>query len=135
MRRRLRGQQGSATVEFALALPLLMVMLFGAVEFGLALHRQQILTDASREGARAGIVMATPRPTAGEIANVVTNYLATVGWDTNQASVTVTGAGGTSGSDLTVRVEYPTSLTMLSSLVPGIPATITLRGVTVMRLE
>lgn len=135
MRPRRQGEKGSAAVEFALALPLLMLMVFGTVEFGLGLHRQQVITDAGREGARAGIIMSTPRPSASEIANVVNNYLSSAGWDPNEATVTVTGAGGASGSDLTVRVEYPSSFTMLSALVPGIPQTITLRSVSVMRLE
>jgi Flp pilus assembly protein TadG len=130
-----RNEKGSAVVEFALALPLLMMIIFGAVEFGLGLHRQQVITDAAREGARFGIIMSTPRPSASEIAGIVNNYLSTAGWDPNQATVTVTGAGGASGNDLTVRVEYPSSFAMLSALVPGIPATITLRSVTVMKLE
>lgn len=135
MQRRLHSEAGVAAVEFALVLPLLLIILFGAVEFGLAFNRQQIMTYASEEGARAGIILATPRPTAGDITNVVTNYLAAVGLDTSQASITVTGAGGASGSDLTVRVQYPTSLTVLSALIPGIPAILTLSGVAVMRLE
>ena len=131
-----RGRErGSATIEFALALPILMMIVFGAVEFGLSLHRQQVITDAAREGARYGIVMSTPRPSGSEIMSVVNNYLSTAGWDANAASVTVTGAGGASGNDLTVRVDYPSSMAMLSKLVPGVPASITLRSVTVMKLE
>lgn len=130
-----QNEKGSAAAEFALTLPLLMLMVFGTVEFGLGLHRQQVITDASREGARAGIIMSTPRPSAGEIQNVVTNYLSTAGWDPDQATITVTGAGGASGSDLTVRVEYPSSFAMLSVLAPGVPSSITLHATTVMRLE
>ncbi len=129
------NEKGSATVEFALALPLLMMIIFGAVEFGLGLHRQQVITDAAREGARAGIIMSTPRPSAGEIESVVNNYLSTAGWDPAEATVTVTGAGGASGSDLTVRVDYPSSFAMLSILAPGVPSTITLHTATVMKLE
>ncbi len=129
------NQHGYATVEFALALPVLLLVLFGAVEFGLAFHSQQILTDASREGARAGIIMATPRPSASQIQTVVRDYLTAVGWDANKATITVTGAGGASGSNLTVRVDYPSTFTVLHKLAPGVPATITQHSTTVMKLE
>jgi Flp pilus assembly protein TadG len=130
-----KSERGYATVEFALALPILLLVVFGAVEFGLAFHSQQVLTDASREGARAGIIMSTPRPSASQIQDVVRNYLSAVGWDTSKATITVTGAGGASGSDLTVRVDYPTTFTVLHKLAPGVPATITQHSTTVMKLE
>ncbi len=50
-------QRGLATVEFALLLPVLLGLLMGMIEFGLALHDKSVLTQACREGARAGIVL------------------------------------------------------------------------------
>lgn len=44
-------QRGVAAVEFALLLPVLIMVLFGIIEFGIALSRQQVLDTASREGA------------------------------------------------------------------------------------
>ncbi len=58
LHKKLRSESGASAVEFALLLPVLMMILFGIIEFGLALHRQAILTNASREGARAGIVQS-----------------------------------------------------------------------------
>ena len=49
-----RSESGASAVEFALLLPVLMMILFGIIEFGMALYRQAILTNASREGARLG---------------------------------------------------------------------------------
>jgi len=62
-------QKGAAAVEFALLLPVLVLITFGIIEFGLLMYNQQILTNASREGARAGVVVRTPSnrlPLSGE---------------------------------------------------------------------
>ncbi len=70
-------QKGAAAVEFALLLPVLMLITFGIIEFGLLMYNQQILTNASREGARAGIVVVGVYPNrlplnlAGEVCSAV----------------------------------------------------------------
>ena len=56
-----RNQRGASAVEFALILPILICVLFGIVEFGLLMYDKAVITNASREGARAGIVFS-PRP-------------------------------------------------------------------------
>jgi Flp pilus assembly protein TadG len=82
-----RDQNGGAAVEFALILPLFILLIFGIIEFGLLLYNEQILTNACREGARAGIVVRSPtRLSNPEIITVVKNYakkyLITFGSDT-----------------------------------------------------
>jgi Flp pilus assembly protein TadG len=47
-----RSQRGAAAVEFALVMPLLLLLVFGIVEFGLIMNRQITVTHAAREGAR-----------------------------------------------------------------------------------
>ena len=49
----LRNERGAAAVEFALVLPLLVLLVFGIVEFGRAYNAKVTLTHAVREGARA----------------------------------------------------------------------------------
>src|SRR5579859_1395033 len=44
--------RGAAAVEFALLLPLLLLLIFGIIDFGRALNAQITLTQAAREGAR-----------------------------------------------------------------------------------
>jgi Flp pilus assembly protein TadG len=132
---RYKQQWGSATVEMAIILPLLLLLVFGIAEFGIALYRQEVLTNASREGARAGIVLSTPAVTTAQIQNAVTNYLTSAGWNAALATVTATGAGGAFGTPVTVTVTYDTPFSVLSGLVPGIPATKTLTAQTVMRHE
>ena len=51
-----RGQDGAAAVEFALLLPLLVLLLFGFIQFGLAFNTRIQATNAAREAARQAVV-------------------------------------------------------------------------------
>lgn len=70
----IRKQIGATAVEFAVTLMLFMLLIFGMVEWSLYLFNRHIITDASRRGARFGIVQATPRKTADEIEQKVLDY-------------------------------------------------------------
>ncbi|MDO3378430.1 TadE/TadG family type IV pilus assembly protein [Geoalkalibacter halelectricus] len=65
----LRDDRGAAAVEFAVVLPLLLMLVFGIIEFGLLIYNKAMITNASREAARAGIVYASD-PTTGELARL-----------------------------------------------------------------
>ena len=54
----MRGNEedGAAAVEFALLLPLLVVLLFGFIQFGTAFNTKIQATNAAREGARMAVV-------------------------------------------------------------------------------
>jgi Flp pilus assembly protein TadG len=45
-------ERGAALVEFALCVPLLLVVIAGIVDFGFAFQRYEVITNAAREGAR-----------------------------------------------------------------------------------
>jgi Flp pilus assembly protein TadG len=51
-RRILQGDRGVVAVEFALVLPILLLVVFGIIDFGRMLNAQITLTQAAREGAR-----------------------------------------------------------------------------------
>ena len=53
---RVRSQSGAELVEFALVLPILLLVFGGIVDFGLLLQRQQVITNAAREGARLAVL-------------------------------------------------------------------------------
>ena len=55
-RAQIRGSRGAAAVEFALLLPVFLLVIAGIVDFGRAFFTQITLTNAAREGARAAIV-------------------------------------------------------------------------------
>jgi Flp pilus assembly protein TadG len=50
------SERGAELVEFALALPLLLVVFGGIIDFGLLLQRHQVLSNAAREGARLRVL-------------------------------------------------------------------------------
>jgi hypothetical protein len=70
----LSGQRGAATVEFAIVCSLLILLLFAMVEFGLFLFNRQVITNACREGARAGIVARAERVPNEAIEQIVRSY-------------------------------------------------------------
>lgn len=131
------GQKGAVAVEFALVLPVLILLLFGTIEFGLLLYNNQILTNASREGARAGIVLSDPRTSRETITSIVRRYcggrLITFGAD-NEPGVDVPDdpLGLSFGDDLTVTVTYNYAFLFLSILEFD---PITLEAKTVMKME
>ncbi len=51
----MQGQSGAAAVEFALVLPLLLLILFSILEYGWFMTHQLVLTHAVAAGARAGV--------------------------------------------------------------------------------
>lgn len=126
---------GASAVEFALVLPLLLLLILGMVEFGTLFYRQAIISWSSREAARTGIVQVTPKPTARQVEAVVSSVLSKAGLGISTAAITVTGAGGAFGTDLTVLVESPYRFQFLPALAPGMPSSMTLRGRTVMKHE
>jgi len=123
-----RDNRGAAAIEMALVLPILVVLVLGIMEFGILMFSQQVIVNASREGARQGIVLATPRPTEGDVQNVVANY-------NGLAVVTVEGAGGATGTNLTVSVNYPYQFIALNNFVPGLPDPFPLTASATMVLE
>ena len=70
----LKNQNGATAVEFAVILPLLLLLIFGIIEFGLFLFNRHVITNAVREAARAGIVVRIPRLSDDEIEDIVENY-------------------------------------------------------------
>lgn len=100
------NERGAVAAEFALLLPVLFTILFGIIEFGMIMYGREVVTNASREGARAGIIQRIPPLTAGEIITVATNYLTGTGINPAQVTITVPASGGTTGTPVTVSATY-----------------------------
>ena len=134
--KKLKLQAGSNLVEFALVLPLLLVLVFGVADMSLALFNKAVITNASREGARAGMTFRVPRLNNTEIATVVSNYCATrlVNFGAGAPQTSVSRTGQNSGDTLTVRVTYMYNYAVLSRLIPGL-GDLNLAATTVVRME
>ncbi|MGD8892890.1 MAG: pilus assembly protein [Desulfobacterales bacterium] len=73
-KRIIKDQKGGALVEFAIVLPLLLLLVVGIVEFGLLVYNKHIITNGSREGTRAAIVAGIDYLDNQEIKTIVKNY-------------------------------------------------------------
>ncbi len=128
-------QRGVAMVEFALVLPLFVILLLGFVDFALALHNQSMLINASRTGARAGIVLQSPKLTEAQIRTKVLESLGSSLIACGAPTVTAAGAGTAYGNTLTVDVSATFQGLFYGSAYSAIVSPITLRAYTVMMQE
>lgn len=128
MHTRLRDERGANAVEFAMIVPLLLLLVLGIAEFGHAFQVQGTLSAAAREGAR---VMALQNdPAAARTA--VRDASPTLDPDVTDAQVTVTPAAcpttTTTPTNVRVTVDYP-----MPFLTDFFGASIDLTGTGVMR--
>jgi len=56
LKRNKKNQKGATAVEFAIVIMVFILIVFGIIEFGLLMYNQHVVTNAGREGARAGVV-------------------------------------------------------------------------------
>ncbi len=67
-----KQRRGAAVVEFAVVAPIFFLLVFGMIEYGRMVMVQQVITNASREGARSAVLDGT---TTQEVSDVVNAYL------------------------------------------------------------
>jgi len=97
-------------VEFTIVLPILVVVLFAIIQFGIVFNNYEALTDATRAGARAGAVARGSTDPAGKTTTAVRNSAA----DLNQANLSVSvSSTWQAGSDVTVSATYPYTIRLL----------------------
>jgi Flp pilus assembly protein TadG len=123
----MKSQNGQSLVEFALVLPLLVLLLFGIMDFGRIFHAYLTIDHAGREAARAASIGKDNTTVKSTAVNGATGLALTVG------QVGVTPATRTSGTDVTVTIIYP--ITFLTPVIGSIVGPITLEDTTVMRVE
>jgi len=137
-------ERGSAMVEAAITIPLLLVLMVGIFEVGRAYQTWQVLTNAAREGARMSI---TPSSTPANTTALVRQYMADgqlTNYSTAAVNVNKTSSidvNGTPVSASLVTVDYPFTFIMLQPVVrlvvPGstVGGPITMHATAVMRNE
>jgi hypothetical protein len=134
-------EDGQGLVEFAIILPVLLLLLLGMIEFGLILYNQHVITNASREGARYGIVVHNPRREPDSIAGVVNEYcannLVTFG-SSPPLEITIDPAitsGALFGQDLSVDVSFHYDFLVLPNFLGDLFGGFDLRAHTTMKYE
>jgi len=126
------GQKGASAVEFVIVLLLLLPLVFGIADVGIALYNKQVITNASREGARAGIARSTT-PIGTVVGNYCAGRLILNGSSPPTVTVNPPGGGGVFQSDLTVTVTLNHNFMFAGIL--GLSPTITMTGQTLMKME
>ena len=120
-------REGQSLVEFALIMPVVVVIIFGIIEFGRLWMTMNILTGAAREGVR---VAAVTDPDVGLVQNAVDNVL-TAAYITG---TTTTIAGPNAANEVRVTVQYNYTV-LTGSIVPGLSGTFQLTRSSIMRWE
>lgn len=113
MRRDARDR-GAAAVEMALVLPVLLLLVFGIIDFGRMLNAQITLTEAAREGARASVLGANPSAAV----NAASTNLGTVG-TTTTACPTNPAAGDNATVTTTYTFQFVTPFGAIAGLFGG----------------
>jgi Flp pilus assembly protein TadG len=125
--RRHSGQKGTAAVEFALILPVLMLLMAGFFDFGWLFYWQHKVTNASREGARYAVQAKLIGGVSTPYSNAEITALVQNGYGDDLA-VTVDRTGGTSsGSPRSVTVTKTVTwffLSFLQGLGINLPSTV-----------
>jgi Flp pilus assembly protein TadG len=151
-KRFIRKERGGVAVEFAIIVPVLVVLVMGIIDFGHAWYMKQIIINASREGARYGARYTGTPPIAlnPSISNYILNTSAQnndkggVGLtsllpDANPQVPTPTGTGYTSitppGQPLSVTVTATKDWWVVNRFIPGMNSSITLSSTTTMAVE
>ena len=142
MRSQKFARRGQAVVEFALVLPLVLIMVISVFEFARAWNIQQVLTDAAREGARVAVVGAgNEEPKAALTAKVTTrinNALSVAGIDPGPAKpYGMAGVGEGHDKAATITIALPHRFLFLGPLMEWTldQSSLTLRTSITMRNE
>ena len=111
-------ENGQAVVEFAVILPVLLLILFAILQFGVVFNNYIQVTAAAREGARKAAVSRSLGTSAAETAATAAAKAAAPGL--KQSSIAVSYPNNPSfaqGSDVSVKVTYPYSISLLGIIV------------------
>jgi Flp pilus assembly protein TadG len=109
-RRRKPQKRGAALVEFAVVTPLLLLILFGIIEFGQLFKVRQTAQHAAREACRIAVLQSTAKPysnSAGPVMSRISQIMTAAGvpFNTGMVSITEDSTGDPTVS-ITVTVPY-----------------------------
>src|SRR6476620_10262473 len=109
-------QRGQAMVEFVIAVPVVLVLLFAVVQLAAVYKNWVALTDAARAGAR---VAATSRTNSNRVQNVRDAVTKSASSDLNQSQLVVDNpqTSWAPGSNVTVCAHYPYSVNIMAIVV------------------
>lgn len=105
------GEQGQSLTEFAVTLPILIILLVGILDLGRVVYINTMLSSAAQAGARAGLISTNP----GTIEAAVQSKLS--GVTTNLVVITVNRTDDF--SEVTVRYTFTPVTPLIAQLLPN----------------
>ncbi len=128
------GEKGQNLAEFAMVVPIFLILVFAIVDFGMGFHAWITVTNASREGARIGAVGADTATIEARVVDTASSLVE------DDLAITVVNAQGAPGESVSVDVEYDYELiTPLSNVLGifggGLGSPITFHSESEMRIE
>src|SRR5262245_45245910 len=135
-----KKRDGQNLVEFAIVVVLLLALVLGIIEFGRVWMTFQVVTNASREGARVA-ALPTGFSTTADVTTKVNDYMTAAQLNPSLATISIVNVDGPTGTDAVVTVQYNADLMFLGPVVKmldsssALPGTVTLTGTATMRNE
>ena len=125
-----KENKGQSIVEIALILPVILLILFGIIQFGIIFNADLIITNASREGAREAAVGVSDT----EIVNTIKASMATLDEEFVNITISPSSSSRVTGAQVSVQIDYNIQIVMpiISNIIPN-PFKISAK--TVMRVE
>ncbi len=112
----IKNERGQTMTEFAFVLPILLVVLFGIIQFGIIYNNYVTLTDAARAASRKGAVSRSSSDPEGDCES--TGYAAGANLKNPGTDFVVTcSSDWSAGSDVTVTATYPYDIKLLDWVV------------------
>jgi Flp pilus assembly protein TadG len=152
-KRGMRAERGAVAVEFAILVPIFVLLVFGIADLGHAWYMKQLVSNASREGARYGTRSTGTTAAANTLDPSIANYILNTSVQNsnkggyglkaqlpgdNPTVPTPTGPGytnATSGNDLYVKVTATKTWWVVNKFIPGMGPTATISSTTCMKVE
>ena len=117
----MKNEKGQSLVEYALVLPLLLLLIFGIVDFGRYFHAYLTVDHAGREAARAASIGSA------NVVDVAVQNGSSIGLTASH--VQVTSADG----EATIQIVYP--ITFVTPVIGSLIGTLSVVDTTIMRIE
>jgi Flp pilus assembly protein TadG len=117
------AERGAVAVEFAILLPLLVIILFATIAFGLALSRLEVFVSGAREGARYAAVHCAPDASTCTLGLIQARVAQAVAPDTvgGTVSVSINGVAGQVDCKQAANVGKPVAVSWTQPLPIVIP--------------
>lgn len=111
------SERGAAAVEFAILLPLLLMLVLGTIEFGRAYNAQITLTNAARDGVRVMAINNDPAAAKAAAQNAAASVSSTI----PAANITLSTTACSTGNQVTLTINY--TLSTITGIAGPFPMT------------